>query len=148
MPEIQKTFTFDDLPIKPPLKGRPRISEDIQQSMSSIVGWDGLTRRLLKCSPSGILYTSPPSVRGILNITADQDNYTYQGEGIDTSEILVSAHPLNAGDVWVNVGVAASVDNGYYLDASDWISLGISNLKSLNLFVTDNTDKVIVIYSK
>ncbi|GAI67386.1 unnamed protein product, partial [marine sediment metagenome] len=47
MLEIIKPLTFDDLPVRPPFVGRPRISEDLQQTVALLVGWDKSTRRLV-----------------------------------------------------------------------------------------------------
>ena len=146
--EIQKPLTFEDLPTKPPLVGKPKMSEDLQQTVALLVGWDGATRRLIGVSPSGVLYVASPRVNAILNILANQDSYVYQGSDVSISEILVRANPDNNGRVWVNVSVAAAVDTGYPLDAGEWVRFSINNLRSLHLFIALDTEKASVIYTK
>ena len=148
MPEIQKPLTFEDLPVKPPLSGRPRISEDLQQTVALLVGWDKRTRRLVSVNPSGVLHTASPDVKGIINFQADGDADTWQGSDIVTSEVLVRAKPTNSGRVWANVGIAAAVDTGYPLDSGEWVNFSIINLKHLHLYLTKDDNWVIVIYTK
>lgn len=145
--EILKSLTFDDLPTKPELKGRPKLSEDLQQTVALLTGWDGATRRLIGVSPSGVIYTASPKVKGITNILADQVSYNWQGGDISTSEVLVKANPNNAGEVWVNVGAAGAVDTGYPLDAGDSVVFSINNLLSLHIHIVADTEKAIVIYT-
>ena len=147
MSEILKPHTFEDLPTKPPLVGRPRISEDLQQTAALLVGWDETTRRLVRVSPSGVLYVAGARVKGILNILADQASYTYQGNDVSTSEVLIKAHLDNSGKVWVNVGAAAAVNTGYPLDTGEWVKFSINNLRSLHLFIVSDIERAIVIYT-
>lgn len=148
MSEILIPLTFEDLPVKPPLVGRPRISEDLQQTVALLSGWDNTTRRLIRVSPTGILYIAEAPVKGVFNILADQDAYTWQGGIISTSEVLIKAHPDNAGRVWANVGIAGAVDTGYPLDAGDSVCWSMQNLRSLHLYIALDTEKAIVIYTK
>ena len=148
MSEILIPLTFEDLPTKPPLVGRPRISEDLQQTVALLVGWDGATRRLVGVSPSGVLYVTSPRVKGIANVLADQASYTWQGGDIPISEVLVRSHPDNSGRVWVNVGAAAAANTGYPLDSGEWVNFAINNLHTLHLFIASDTEKAIVIYTK
>ncbi|GAH49927.1 unnamed protein product, partial [marine sediment metagenome] len=140
-------LTFEDLPTKPPLVGRPRITDEIQQAIALLVGWDETTRRILRCSPSGILYIGSPRVKAIINFQADGDGDDYQGNDIKTSEVLIKAKTDNEGDIWVNVGVAAAVDTGYPLDAGEWVNFSINNLHTLHLHFTKDDDWVNIIYS-
>lgn len=147
MPEILIPFTFEDLPVKPPLKGRPRISEDLQQTLALLSGWDGATRRLIRCSASGILRTAPPQVKGLLNILADQDAYTTQGSDIKTTEVMIRAFPDNTGRVFLNIGIAAALNTGYPLFTGEWVNISLNNLNIMYLYVEKDTDKVAIIYS-
>jgi len=148
MPDVIKSLTFDDLPTRPPLTGRPRISDDIQQTVALLSGWDGATRRLLGVSPSGVLYTASPRVKGITNVLANTPTYNWQGSDEQVSEVLVRANPKNVGDVWVNVGAAAAVDTGYLLESGEWVSFSINNLHSLHIHIVSTGEKAIVIYTK
>ena len=148
MSEILKSLTFEDLPTRPPLKGRPRLSEDLQQTVSLLSGWDGATRRLVRCSPTGVLHAVSPPVKGIINkvSTGATENVTF--DDIETSEIMVFANANNSGDIWVNLGANGGVDTGYPLDAGDYIILSINNLNRLYLHVITSGDKAVIVYTK
>lgn len=148
MAEILKSLPFEDLPVKPSLVGRPRISEDLQQTLALLSGWDGSSRRLVAVSPTGIMQVASPTAKGILNILANQASYVEQGGDISTTEVLVKAHPDNVGLVWVNVGIAATVNTGFPLEAGEWVVLSVNNLRSLHLFIASDTEKASVIYTK
>ena len=147
MPEVLIPLTFDDLPIKPPLVGRPRISEDMQQTVALLVGWDETTRRLIRVSPTGVLYVASPRVKGIINELSTGDGDTYQGGDIKTSEVMIRAKPTNSGRVWINVGAAANDNVGYPLDSGEWVSFSINNLHTLYLYFTKAADYAIIVYT-
>jgi len=148
MPEILKSLTFEDLPTRPPLVGRPRISEDLQQTVALLVGWDGATRRLVRVSPLGVLYAVSPPVQGIINLLADQAAYNWQGDYIETNEVMIRAHEDCVSGLWINVGAAAAPDTGYFLDNREVVVFSITNLHSLHIHIVDDTQKAFIIYTK
>lgn len=148
MPEILKSLPFDDLPTKPPLDPRPRVSDDMQQTIALLTGWDGATRRLVGVSPTGALHVTSSRVKGILNQQGDGDAYDCQLADIVTSEVLIRAKPTNSGRIWVNTYAAAAVDVGYPLDAGEWVVISVNNLHSLHLHFTKDDNWAIVVYTK
>lgn len=148
MAEIIKPFPFDDLPVKPPIVGRPRISEDLQQTLASLVGWDGATRRLIRAMPSGVLSVCSPPIKGIINKKFPSGTDNYQPADIKTSEVLIRAKPTNGGRIWVNFGAAAAADTGYPLDSGEILVLSIENLHSLQFFSDNDDDYIVIIYTK
>ncbi len=148
MTEILKALTFDDLPMKPPLVGRPRISEDIQQTAALLVGWDGRTRRLVAVSPTGVIRVGSGQAAGVLDIEASGAGDTITPADTPTSEIMLRAYPTNIGSVFVNIGKAAAENTGYPLLAGEWISISVNNLNSLQLWIEKNLDQVAVIYTR
>ena len=148
MSEILVPFTFEDLPVKPPLTGRPRVSDDIQQSISLIVGWDGRTRRFIHCSPSGVIRVGSARAIGLYNIVAGVDGYVITCPNCPTSEVMIRAFPDNTGRVFVNIGAAAALNTGYPLFTGEWVNLSVNNLNSLQLYIEKDTDKVAAIYTE
>ena len=146
--EILKSFTFDDLPTKPEITGRPKLSDDLQQTIALLSGWDGVTRRLIRCSPSGVIRVGSARTRGLYNIVANQDAYTITCADCPTSEVMLRAFPDNTGRVFVNIAAAASLNVGYPLFTGEWVNLSVNNLNSLQLYIEKNTDKVAVIYTE
>jgi len=148
MPEVLKSLPFDDLPTKPPLTGRLRISDDLQQTLALLSGWDGATRRLVGVSPSGVVYVASPRIKGIINKKGVGDAYDCQLDDISTTEVMIRAKPTNSGRIWVNVSAAAAVDTGYPLDSGEWVVFSINNLHNIHLHFTKGDDYAIVIYTK
>ncbi len=146
--EILKKLRFDDLEVKPPFGGKLRLSEDIQQAISLIAGWDGESRRFVRSSPSGVVRVCDGRAKAVLNITADQAAYTLTPDDITTSEIMIKAHPDNVGQVVVNIGVAASLTAGFPLDAGESIEFSVNNLNALRLYVELTTEKAAILYTE
>ncbi|GAJ22639.1 unnamed protein product [marine sediment metagenome] len=148
MREILIPLTFDDLPVKPPLVGRPKISEDLQQTAALLVGWDGSTRRLVSVSPTRVLHVASAPVKGIKNLLSAGDGTTQQLEDIKTSEVLIKASMYNTGNTWINVGVAAADNVGHPLDATEWVRFSINNLHSLHFWFEKKDDRISIIYTR
>ncbi len=148
MGEILKPLTFDDLPTKPPITGRLKVSDDLQQTISLLSSWDGVTRRLVRCSPTGVLRVGSGRAIGVLNVTADQGAYTFTCPDRIVSEAMIRAFPDNTGRVFINIGTAAAIDTGYPLFTGEWVSLSLNNLKSLRLYIEKYMDMVAIIYTE
>ena len=148
MPEILIPFRIEDLLLKPELAGRIRLSDDMQQTLASLVGYDGVSRRLLRCSQAGVLRTSSPRIKNILHVTGSGANDTWQGTDVLATEILVMGHPDNTGNIWVRNDQTATVNNAWPLAAGDIISLTVDNLNNLHLLIVVDGEKAIVAYSR
>lgn len=141
-------FEIEDLEVKPPLKAKPPVTDNLQQTLSTLVGYTGRVRRLLKVSPTGVLYMSSPRVKGIVNVTASGDNDTWQGDNIQCTDILVKAKHTNVGLIWVMCDLPAAADVGVPLDAGEFIEWNITNLVNLYLLIEKDTEKAVVVYSQ
>ena len=146
--EILKKLRFDDLPVKPPFGGKLRLSEDIQQAISLISTWDGESRRFVRSSPLGVVRVCDGRAKGVLNITADQAAYILTPDDIPTSEIMIKAHPDNSGLVVVNIGIAASLTAGFWLEAGESMEFSVNNLNALRLYVELDTEKAAILYTE
>lgn len=147
MPEIRTPMSFEDLETKPPLNPKPQISDNIQQTLATLVGFDGMSRRLIKATASGILLSISPLAVAFINVTGDGANDTWQGENVKCSEVVIRANENNSGDVWVNVYGAAAVDTGWPLNANEYITLTINNLQHLYLKIVTSGDKAIMLHT-
>ena len=148
MGKVGQPFELAELETKPPLSTNPSITDDIQQTLATLVGFDGVQRKLIRVTPTGILQVVNPLIKGILNLGGFAATYNYQGPDIKCSEIVVRAGGSNGGDVWVNIGSAAAVDTGWPLDANEYVPLTIINLQHLHLHIVDAADKVQVLYTQ
>lgn len=147
MGEIHNPLRIPELDIKPEPSGGMRISEDMQQVLSTLTGFWRNKRMLLKSSPSGILFTSSPQLEDMFHVTGAGANYTYQGENIECTEVLVMAHPDNASKVWVRPKQVATVNNAWPLDANDVVGITVTNLSMLHLLIVADGEKAIIAYS-
>ena len=148
MAEILKPLTFDDLPVRPSLTGRPRLSDDLQQTVALLTGWDKRTRRLVYVNSQGVLHTASPPVKGIINQISGGAGSTVQLTDITTSEVMIRAKPTNSGRIWVNVGIAAAVNTGYPLDSGEWVNWSMSNLINLHLYFVSASDYAVIVYTE
>jgi len=146
--EILLPFGFDDLPTKPTITGKPKLSDDLQQTLALLSGWDGRTRRLIRVSPTGVIRVGSARAKGVYNIVANTDAYTLTCMDCPISEVMLRAFPDNTGRVFVNIGKAAALNIGYPLFTGEWISISVNNLSSLQLYIEKNTDKVAAIYTE
>jgi len=142
----RKPFELIDVPTTPPLPISPRISDEIQQSIATLVGYDGNARRLLKVTSTGMLQVVNPLSLKFQNILANIPNYVWQGTNVKCSEVVVRGHPDNGGRIWVNVFAAAAADVGWPLDSNEYITLTLTNLSYLHLKIITNTEKAIIYY--
>jgi len=147
MNTIGNPLPCPELNLQPEPTGGIELTESMQQVLAALTGFWRNKRLLLKASPSGVLFVCSPQVKDIIHVTAVGANYTYQGDNVECSEILVLAHPDNTGRVWVKPNVTATTANAWPLAAGDVVGLGITNLNMLNLLIVTDTEKVIIAYS-
>lgn len=148
MGEAITPFSIPDLLTRPPLQTNPRISDDIQQTLATLLGFDGTARRLLRVTTTGMLQTVNPLAQKFQNILANIANYVWQGSDVKCSEVVIRAHPDNADRLWVNVYAAAAADTGWPLDANEHITLTVSNLEHIQLKIIADTEKAIIYYTQ
>lgn len=146
MPKIKKSLPFHELELHPDVAAAIALSDDIQQTLALLSAWAGSTRRLIRCADTGVLYTVNPRVLGIEHVTADEDNYAYQGGDKVITELIVRGYPSNSGNVWVKNDEAASTANAWPLASNEWIQLTLNNLKHLHLLIETNGQKAILLY--
>jgi len=147
MPDIRKPMGIDELNLKPPIDGKVRLSDDMQQTLALLTAMGVTGRKLMKCSESGVLYTGSAKVKGVWNKTGSGADDDLVGDDIACSECVVMANPDNPDKLWVKPYGVASVDDGVPLDAGDAVNFTVTNLNQIHVNVVADGDKVIVIYS-
>ncbi len=145
MAELEIPFPLKGLPLKHEITGRVKVDDVLVQTLSSLLGYDGEGRRLLKCSLRGSLQVTSPVVCCITNKVTAGIEHNISFGCIPTTEVLVMANPDNGGRIWLNISDAASVDVGWPLDAGDFLNISLNNLQELRLYTTSIGDKVIVL---
>ena len=148
MLEIEIPFPFSDLPIKPELTGKVRVSNDITQTLATLMGWDGQSRRMLRASQSGALHAVAPQAKGIKTYTGVGGGHAFALDNMETTEVLIQAGKANAGYVRFSIGEAVGAANYYELYTEDTFTLAVDNTNRINVLVQTSGEKVLVVYSK
>jgi len=147
MQHIGTPMQCPELDITPKPEGGIELSDKMQQTLALMTAFWHNQRVVLKASPSGILFTTSPQLEDILHVTADQDDYNYQGTDLKVSEVMVMGHPDNTGNIWARSKAVATVNNAWPLAAKEVMGFTITNLNMLHLLIKVNTEKAIIAYT-
>lgn len=147
MSKIGNPLTIPELNLMPEAEGGIELSKDMQQVLALLTGFWRNKRTLLKSSPSGVLFTSSPQIKDIIHVNGVAVSFTYKGDDIECSEVLIMGHPDNVATVWVKPHALALSTNAWPLAKNDVVGLGITNLNMLNLLFANVTDTAIIAYT-
>ena len=147
MPNINKPMGVPELNLKPPIDGKVRLSEDMQQTLALLTAYGINQRKLLRASESGVLHVASARIKDIKHYTGVGANDTQTGDNVSCTECLVMGHPDNTGKVWVRPDKTASVDNAWPLAKSEVVGFTLDNLKQLNMLIVVDGEQVIVAYT-
>ena len=148
MPDINKPMDVPELNLKPPIDGKIRLSEDMQQVLAFLCGYANSKRVILKASDSGVLNTTSARIKDIQHYTGVGANDTQSGDNIPCTECLVLGHPDNTGTVWVRPDKTAAINNAWPLAAGEVVNFSVDNLSQLKMRMVTAGDIVIVAYSR
>jgi len=148
MSVIKKPMNIPELNLYPPMDAGLRLSDDMQQTLAQLTGYDVNTRKLLRCSASGILSIASPRLIDIKHYTRTAIDNPIQGDDILCTEVLVLAHPDNAGRVWVRSGGVAGTTNSWPLAAGAVIGFSVDNLNQLKIHFPVQDEILIVAYTR
>lgn len=148
MPRIHIPIPFPKLNSEPDLSSLPVISDDIQQTLALLSGYDGSQRELLRCSPGGVLYFNSPRASDIIKVTATSINYDWIGDNIITNEIVVRAASGNGGIVQVMIDKPFAAGSAWPLAANESLQLSLDNLNNLNLRIEADTEIAYILYTR
>lgn len=112
------------------------------------MGYDGQSRRPLRCSLSGSLDIRSSPVQTIVVLTADSAGWSWAGDNIETSEVLVRNRTGQAGVVYVAVDADAAAANSFVLSPGESIQIAVNNLSRLHLLISSDTEKADLIYTR
>lgn len=147
MSSISKSMDVAELNIKPPLTGKTRISDDMQQTLALLTALGADKRRPLRCSESGILNTCDPRIKDIVHLAGSGANDEITGADTPCSSCMVLGHPDNTGTVWVRPNTVASVNNAWPLEKNESVGFVLDNLSQLNALIVVDGEKIIVAYT-
>jgi len=148
MSNINKPMAVPELNLKPPIDGKVRLSEDMQQTLALLTAYCENKRVTLKASESGVLNTTSAKIKDIVHYTGVGANDTQTGKNVSCTEIMVMGHPDNTGKVWVRPDKMATVNNSWALSAGEVVGFTVDNLKQLNMLIVVDGEKLICAYTR
>jgi len=148
MGNINKPMDIPELNIKPPIEGKIRLSEDMQQTLALLSAYCENKRVTLKASESGVLNTTSAKIKDIVHFTGVGASDTQTGENVSCTECFCMGHPDNTGKVWVRPDKTASVNNAWPLAGGEVVGFTLDNLKQLNMLIAVAGEKLIVAYTR
>jgi len=148
MPDINKPMDVPELNLQPPITGKVRLSEDMQQTIALLCAMGVSQRVLLKASESGVLNTCSQQIKDIVVFTATSTPHSFQGENIPCTEIAAIAGLSNGDRAWIRPYSVASAANAWPLDKGEIFGFTINNLNQLHITIQTTDDIVIVAYTR
>lgn len=148
MSDITKSMDVAELNIQPPIEGKVRLSDDMQQTLALLTAMGADKRRPLRCSESGVLNTSEPRIKDVEHYTGSGANDEQTGTDTPCTECMVMGHPDNTDIVWVRPNPTATVNNAWPLAAWDVVKFTLDNIKQLNMLIVISGEKVIVSHTR
>lgn len=148
MPEVITPFEIANLTTKPELSTRPRVSDDIQQTLATILAWDGTKRRILMAALGGSLHVTTPQLKTIVSRTKTGASELITFGDIPTTEVMVMGHPDNNALIWVTVGTTQSTSNSWPLSAKEIFSFSVDNMQHVLIGCVTVGEKAIIAYTR
>jgi len=148
MPDINKPMDVPELKLAPPITGKLRLSEDMQQTLALLLGYGDNKRIMLRASESGILAVASRRIADIVHYTGVGANDEQVGGDIPCTEVIVTGHPDNIDLVWVRPDKTATTSNAWPLWAGDVVTFTLDKLNQLNMLIAGDGEKVIVGYTR
>lgn len=148
MPDINKPMDVPELNLQPPITGKVKLSEDMQQTLAVLCAMGVGQRVLLKASESGVLNIASRQIKDIEVFTATTTPHSFQGSNIKCNEVAVIAGLSNGDRAWVRPYSVASAANAWPLDKGEIFGFAINNLNQLHITIQTTDDIVIVAYTR
>lgn len=148
MPDINKPMDIPELNLQPPITGKVRLSEDMQQTLALLSAMGVSKRIALKASESGALRTSETVIKDIVVVTSAAGSGKGQGGNIACSSVIVMAHPDNDDRTWVRPQSPVDATHRWPLDSGDVISFAVDNVNQVFFLCDTPEQKVIIAYTR
>ena len=147
MDAIQKPMQSSELGYQQAVARLTRVSDEMTQSLASIMGYSVNQRVLLKASASGVLYTVTPRVSDIIQWLAVGDNEEHQGPDLACSAVLLRCALANIDNVYVSIRKTTTTANSLPLQKGEWVIFSVDNLNELHCLIAKTGDIFVVMYS-
>jgi len=148
MPAINKPMDVPELNLQPPITGKVRLSEDMQQTLALLCAMDNGKRVMLRASELGVLQTGEPAIKDIVIVASAAGTGIGQGIDMACSSAMIMAHPDNDDKTWVRPYAAVDATHGWPLDAKGVVMFGVNNVNQIHFLCDTPEQKVIIAYTK
>lgn len=148
MPEINKPMGVPELNLQPPITGKVRLSEDMQQTLALLVTYTDNKRILLPTSQSGVLSVGEPTIKDIIILTSAAVSGKGKGDDIPCSQVMVMAHPDNTDLSWVRPYAECSDTHKWPLEACDFIKFAVDNVNQVYFLCDTAEERIIIAYTR
>ncbi|GAJ03152.1 unnamed protein product [marine sediment metagenome] len=148
MTVINKSMNVSELNIQPPLEGKARLSDEVQQTLSILTAFGSYQRKALRCSESGVLSVASSRIKDILHYDYNAAKLQKTAGNYPCTECMVMAHPDNDNTVWVRPHKKAVLTNSWPLAKGEVIGFTIDNLNQLNMLFTTVGQTIIIAYTR
>lgn len=135
-----------ELNLSPEAQG-VELSKDMQQVLSLLTCFVQNKRVVVKGSRSGILYTAPAKLEGMVRITGVGVNDEQVGPDVPCTEVLIIACPMNTGEVYIKPFVVGTAITALPLEQGDSVNWTLDNLNKINLHTVHDGDQVWCCYT-
>ena len=146
MPNINKPMGVPELNLQPPITGKVRLSEDMQQTLALLCAYHNNKRIILQASESGNLIIGEPVIKDIVIVTTAAGTGLAQGADIACSQAMVMGHPDNTNTAWVRPYKACDDTHKWPMQKWDIVKFAIDNLNRLYFLCDVPEEKVIIAY--
>jgi len=148
MPDINKPMDVPELNLQPPITGKVRLSEDMQQTLALLCAMGSSKRIVLRASESGMLLVGEPVIKDIVIVTSAAGTGLAQGGDIVCSQAMVMAHPDNTDKTWVRPYKACDDTHKWPMQAWDVVKFAVDNVNRLYFLCDTPEEKVIIVYTR
>lgn len=148
MSEINKAMDVAELNIQPPIEGKTRLSEDMQQTLALLTAMGADRRRPLRCAESGVLNTTDPRIKDIKHYIRTALKDPKSGDDVSCTSVMAMGHPSNTDLIWVRPNSIAYIHNSWPLAAGEVVGFTLDNLSQLKMLIAAENDRLIVAYTR
>lgn len=148
MPQINEPMDVPELNLQPPITGKMKLSEDMQQTLALICAYVNNKRVTLRASEFGVLNTVCCQIKDIVVFKATAGTKQFCGDNIPCTEIAAIAGLSNGDRAWVRPYKVADATNAWPLDKGEAFGFAISNLNQLHVTIQTADDIVVVAYTR
>lgn len=148
MPDINNPMGIPELNLQPPITGKVRLSEDMQQTLALLCAMGNSERITLRASAEGILLVGEPVIEDIVILQGAGSPSVKIGSDIPCSMTMVMSHPDNTDTAWVRPYAACDDTHKWPLQKWDIVKFAVDNLNRLHFLFDTAAEQVIIAYTR